>query len=321
MGSEQGPNPEKPKANPMIEVTNLTKRFGGTIAVDDVSFTVQPGRVTGFLGPNGAGKSTTLRAIAGLDSPTAGSTRVNGKRFTEHAAPLHELGVLLDAGNLQPGRSARAHLLALAATHGIGRGRVDEVLELTGIQEVARRRAGQFSLGMRQRLGIAAALLGDPRTLILDEPINGLDPDGVIWVRTLLRQLAQEGRTVFLSSHLMSEMALTADHLILIGRGRLLADAPLAEILAATEDARVVVRTPDSSALASALLARNVTVTMTAADRFEATGMPAEEIAEIAAQIGARLYELSTHTTSLEEAYLALTESSVQYRATALTPA
>ncbi len=300
----------------MIEVTNLTKRFGDNTAVDDVSFTVQPGHVTGFLGPNGAGKTTTLRAIAGLDRPTAGSTRVNGRPLTDYDAPLRELGVLLDAGYLQPGRRAEAHLHAIAATHGLGRKRVQEVLELTGISEVARRRAGTFSLGMRQRLGIAAALLGDPHTLILDEPINGLDPDGVIWVRTLLKQLAAEGRTVFLSSHLMSEMAVTADHLIIIGRGRLIADAPLQEILAATHDARVIVRTPDANRLSALLAAPRVTITSVAADSLEITGMTAPEIANVAAAAGIPLYELTTHATSLEEAYLSLTENSVQYRAT-----
>jgi ABC-2 type transport system ATP-binding protein len=303
----------------MIEATHLTKRFGSTTAVDDVSFTVHPGRVTGFLGPNGAGKTTTLRAIAGLDRPTAGTTLVNGKPLDQHAAPLHELGTLLDAGNLQTGRSARAHLAAIAATHGLPARRVDEVMELAGISEVAKRRAGTFSLGMRQRLGIAAALLGDPRTLILDEPINGLDPDGVIWVRTLLKHLAAEGRTVFLSSHLMSEMALTADHLIVIGRGRLIADAPLADILAATSESRVAVRTPDAAGLTAALLARGVSVTATAADSLQVTGIDAAEIADLAAAIGARLHELTTHATSLEDAYLSLTESSVQYRAAALT--
>jgi ABC-2 type transport system ATP-binding protein len=303
----------------MIEVTNLTKRFGATTAVDDISFTVRPGVVTGFLGPNGAGKTTTLRAIAGLHRPTAGTTRVNGAPLASHAAPLHELGTLLDAGNLQPGRSARAHLAALAATHGLPRSRVDEVMALTGITDVANRRAGTFSLGMRQRLGIAAALLGDPRTVILDEPINGLDPDGVIWVRQLLKQLAGEGRTVFLSSHLMSEMALTADHLVVIGRGRLIADAPLSEILAATSDSRVTVRTPDAPALTAALLARGVTVTATAADQLDVSGLDAPDIADIAASLGARLYELTAHATSLEDAYLSLTESSVQYRATTLT--
>ncbi|MFC0681280.1 ABC transporter ATP-binding protein [Lysobacter korlensis] len=303
----------------MIEVQNLTKRFGDTAAVDDVTFTVRPGVVTGFLGPNGAGKTTTLRAVVGLDRPTSGTTTVNGTRLQQHAAPLRELGVLLDAGNLQPGRSARAHLSAIAATHGIGRRRVDEVLELAGIQEVARRRAGKFSLGMRQRLGIAAALLGDPQTVVLDEPINGLDPDGVIWVRNLLKQLASEGRTVFLSSHLMTEMSLTADHLIVIGRGRLIADAPLADIMAATDQSRVAVRTPHASALTAALLAHGVTVTAVTTDRLEVSGMDAPAIADVAARIGARVHALTTHATSLEDAYLSLTESSVQYRASAPT--
>lgn len=300
----------------MIEVTNLTKRFGDNTAVDDVSFTVQPGHVTGFLGPNGAGKTTTLRAIAGLDRPTSGSTRVNGKPLTDFDAPLRELGVLLDASYLQPGRRADAHLRAIAATHGLGRKRVNEVLELTGISEVSHRRAGNFSLGMRQRLGIAAALLGDPHTLILDEPINGLDPDGVIWVRTLLKQLAAEGRTVFLSSHLMSEMALTADHLVIIGRGRLIADAPLQQILAATHDDRVIVRTPVASQLAALVAGPSVTVTSVAADSLEITGMSAPDVANVAAAAGLPLHELTTHATSLEDAYLSLTEASVQYRAT-----
>lgn len=218
----------------MIEVQHLTKRFGQVTAVDDMSFTVRPGAVTGFLGPNGAGKSTAMRAIAGLVKPDAGTVVVNGKPFAEHRAPLAELGVLLDARQVHGGRSAREHLRALAVTNGIGRGRVDEVLEQVGLAGVAKRRAGGFSLGMSQRLGIAAALLGSPETVILDEPINGLDPDGVIWVRNLLIQLAAEGRTVFLSSHLMSEMEMVADRLIVIGRGRLLADASLTELLAAS---------------------------------------------------------------------------------------
>lgn len=218
----------------MIEVRNLTKRFGPVTAVDNLTFTVQPGLVTGFLGPNGAGKTTTLRAIAGLDRQDMGSTTVNGVPHREHRSPMRELGVLLDARSLHPGRSAFAHLAALAATNGIPRSRVDEVIQMAGLRAVQKRRAGTFSLGMSQRLGIAAALLGDPRTIIMDEPINGLDPDGVLWVRSLLRQLAAEGRTVFLSSHLMSEMAETADHLIVIGRGRLLADESIAKVLAET---------------------------------------------------------------------------------------
>jgi ABC-2 type transport system ATP-binding protein len=218
----------------MIEVRNVTKRFGSVTAVDDLSFTIQPGLVTGFLGPNGAGKTTTLRTIASLDRPDAGSTAVNGRPHREHRSPMRELGVLLDARSFHPGRSAIAHLSALAATNGIPRSRVAEVIELAGLGPVQRRRAGTFSLGMSQRLGIAAALLGDPQTIIMDEPINGLDPEGVVWVRSLLKQLAAEGRTVFLSSHLMSEMAETADHLIVIGRGRLLADASVDGVLTQT---------------------------------------------------------------------------------------
>jgi ABC-2 type transport system ATP-binding protein len=218
----------------MIEVQNLTKRFGATTAVDDLTFTIQPGRVTGFLGPNGSGKSTTLRAIAGLVVPDGGRALVDGRPIRQHPSAMRTLGVLLDAGRIHPGRSARQHLRALAATNGIGDGRVREVIELAGIASAATKRAGGFSLGMTQRLGIAAALLGDPRVLVLDEPINGLDPDGVIWVRSLLKQLAAEGRTVFLSSHLMSEMAVTADHLVVIGQGRLLAEGSLDDILTRT---------------------------------------------------------------------------------------
>ncbi|HXV93755.1 MAG TPA: ATP-binding cassette domain-containing protein, partial [Pseudonocardia sp.] len=216
----------------MIEIRNLTKTYGATTAVDDLSVTVRPGRVTGFLGPNGAGKSTTMRAIVGLVAPTSGDALVNGRRYAEHAAPLGEVGALLDAGAVHPGRSAEAHLRALAATHGIGRRRVGAVLESVGLAEVARTRTGRFSLGMRQRLGIAAALLGDPAVIVLDEPVNGLDPDGIRWIRQLLRGFAAEGRTVFVSSHLMSEMALTADHLVVLGRGRLLADLPMEELIA-----------------------------------------------------------------------------------------
>jgi len=216
----------------MITVEHLTKRYGAKTAVDDLTFTVRPGVVTGFVGPNGAGKSTTMRLIAGLDRPTSGRALVDGRPYAEHLAPLRTVGLLLEAGCAHPGRSARDHLRALAATHGITRGRVEEVIALTGLQDVARKRAGKFSLGMGQRLGIAAALLGDPANLVLDEPVNGLDPEGVLWMRGLLRSLAAEGRTVLLSSHLMSEMALTADHVIVIGRGRLLADAPMGELTA-----------------------------------------------------------------------------------------
>ncbi|MFE5588475.1 ABC transporter ATP-binding protein, partial [Kitasatospora sp. NPDC056531] len=224
----------------MIEAHQLTKRYGEKTAVDGLDFTVRPGTVTGFLGPNGAGKSTTMRMIVGLDAPTSGSVRVNGRRYAEHAAPLQEVGALLEAKSIHPGRSAFNHLMAQAHTHGIPRRRVEEVIELTGLQSVARKRAGAFSLGMGQRLGIAAALLGDPATVMLDEPVNGLDPEGVLWIRNLLTSLAAEGRTVFVSSHLMSEMALTAEHLVVIGQGRLLADTSMADLI--RENSRSFVR-------------------------------------------------------------------------------
>jgi ABC-2 type transport system ATP-binding protein len=299
----------------MIEVEHLTKRFGATTAVDDLSFTVHPGTVTGFLGPNGAGKSTAMRVIAGLARPTSGTTRVNGRPVAEHAAPLAEIGTLLAAGAAHPGRTARSHLLALAATHGLGRARVDEVLRLTGMETVADRRVGSYSMGMGQRLGLAAALLGDPRTIMLDEPINGLDPDGIVWVRRFLRSLAAEGRTVFLSSHLMSEMAQTADHLIVIGRGRLIADAPIEQVLAGVGASRVAVKTPDAQRLAAALAAPDVTVTAVAHDELEVTGLDAAAIAAVARDLGVLLHELATHTASLEEAYLSLTDSAVEYTA------
>ena len=299
----------------MIEVEHLTKRFGATTAVDDLSFTVNPGTVTGFLGPNGAGKSTAMRAVAGLVRPTSGSTRVNGRPIAEHAAPLTEIGTLLGPGATHPGRTARAHLRALAATHGLGRARVDEVLRLTGMEAVADRRVGTYSMGMGQRLGLASAMLGDPQTIMLDEPINGLDPDGIVWVRRFLRSLAAEGRTVFLSSHLMSEMAQTADHLIVIGRGRLIADAPMAQVLAGVGANRVTVKTPDADRLAAALTAPAVTVTSVAADELEVTGLDAATIAEIARDRDVLLHELATRTASLEEAYLSLTDAALEFQA------
>ena len=297
----------------MIEARGLTKRYGSTTAVDDISFTVRPGQVTGFLGPNGAGKSTTMRMIVGLDRPTAGSVTVDGKRYAEHRAPLGEVGTLLEARAVHTGRSAYDHLLALATTHGIGRSRVDEVVEMTGLQSVARRRVGGFSLGMGQRLGIAAALLGDPHTLILDEPVNGLDPEGVLWVRTLLRHLAAEGRTVFLSSHLMSEMALTADHILVIGRGRIIADAPVADILQRAQTSTVRVRTPEADALQRALQAPGTTVTSVEHDLLEVTGSSAPAIGEVAAAAGVVLHELTPLHGSLEDAYMQLTAEEVEY--------
>ena len=299
----------------MIEARNLTKQYGSKRAVDDISFTVRPGIVTGFLGPNGAGKSTTMRLIVGLDRPSAGTVTVNGMPYARLRAPLHEIGVLLDAKAVHTGRTAENHLRALAATHRIGRRRVDEVIALTGLESVARKRVGGFSLGMGQRLGIAAALLGDPGTLILDEPVNGLDPEGVIWVRTLARHLAGEGRTVFLSSHLMSEMAQTADHIIVLGRGRVIADAPVGSILAMAQGTAVKVRTPDAARFAPVLAANGATVTPSDAELLNVSGLAAARIGELAAQERVVLHELSQAAGTLEDAYLALTQDEVEYHA------
>ncbi len=304
----------------MIEVEALTKRYGDKLAVDNLSFSVRPGIVTGFLGPNGAGKSTTMRMILGLDAPTSGTVTVNDRRYVDHPAPLHEVGALLDAGAVHTGRSAKNHLLAMAATTGIGRGRVDEVIDLVGLREVAGKRAGGFSLGMGQRLGIAAALLGDPKTLILDEPVNGLDPDGVLWIRTLLRGLAEEGRTILLSSHLMSEMALTADHLIVVGRGRLIRDMPTAEFIASASSGSVTVRTPDEERLRDLLLADAAAVTITQPGRLEVEGLTSDEIGYRAAAAGLTLLELSPVKASLEEAFMSLTHDAVEYRAPTPSP-
>ncbi len=298
----------------MIVAEGLTKRFGDKNAVSDVSFTVQPGKVTGFLGPNGAGKSTTMRMIVGLDRPTAGQVTVNGHPYRSSRAPLTEVGVLLDAKAVHTGRSASAHLRAIAATHGIGKARVDEVIELAGIGSVSRKRAGKFSLGMGQRLGIAAALLGDPHTLILDEPVNGLDPEGVRWVRQFVRYQASQGRTVLLSSHLMSEMSLTADHVIVLGRGRVLADAPLAELVSAWTATTVRVRTPRPSELVDVLAGTGVSVTAAETGVLDIEGTSAAAIGDAAAAAGIPLHELTPTTGSLEDAYLALTGESVEYR-------
>ncbi|WP_354568440.1 ATP-binding cassette domain-containing protein [Glaciihabitans sp. UYNi722] len=299
----------------MIEAHELRKRYGAKNAVDGVSFTVRPGLVTGFLGPNGAGKSTTMRLIVGLDRPSSGSVTVNGKRYADHRAPLHEVGVLLDAKAVHTGRSAFNHLLAVGATHGIGRKRVNEVIALTGLEPVARKRVGGFSLGMGQRLGIAAALLGDPATLILDEPVNGLDPEGVVWVRNLVKHLAAEGRTVFLSSHLMSEMAQTADQIIVLGRGRVIADAPVGDIVAMSTGTAVRVRTPDAVRFTELLSTPEVTVTSSEHDLLEVNGLPAPRIGELAASNGIVLHELTPAVGSLEEAYMALTQDEVEYHA------
>ncbi|MFM9918525.1 ABC transporter ATP-binding protein [Lacisediminihabitans sp. H27-G8] len=299
----------------MIEATGLTKRYGTKTAVDDVTFSVKPGLVTGFLGPNGAGKSTTMRLVVGLDRPSSGSVTVNGKSYSDLKAPLREVGVLLDAKAVHTGRSAINHLRALAATHSIGRARVDEVIGLTGLDPVARKRVGGFSLGMGQRLGIAAALLGDPATLILDEPVNGLDPEGVIWVRNLARFLASEGRTIFLSSHLMSEMAQTADHIIVLGRGRIIADAPVGEILALATGTAVLVRTPDAERFGALLSAPDISITHREPQLMQVTGLSSAQIGELAAKNGVVLHELSPQAGSLEDAYLALTKDEVEYHA------
>src|SRR5947209_2661704 len=298
----------------MIEARGLTKRYGDKTAVDDLTFQAQPGVVTGFLGPNGAGKSTTMRLILGLDRPTAGTVTVNGRVYSDFSAPLREVGAMLEARAIHTGRSGHHHLLALAQTHGIARSRVDEVIELVGLREVARKRVGAFSLGMGQRLGIAAALLGDPSVLILDEPANGLDPEGILWIRNLLRRLASEGRTVFLSSHLMAEIALTAQQLVVIGRGRLIADHSVAEIVAqASKDAAVVVRTPQPGELAAALRGPGVRIQTGADGALEVHGRSAAQIGELAAANQIVLHELVAHQASLEEAFLRLTGSSVEF--------
>jgi len=297
-----------------IEVRELTKQYGKTVAVDHLSFDVQPGRVTGFLGPNGAGKSTTLRMILGLDDPTSGSALVNGRPFAYHHQPLFEVGALLDPKAFHPGRSAVNHLRCLALANGIGRQRVDDVLDLVGLTSVATKRAGGFSLGMAQRLGIASALLGDPAILILDEPINGLDPDGILWIRTLLRSLAAEGRTVLVSSHLMSEMALTAEHLVVIGRGRLLADDTVEAFVAANGHNSAHVRSPQSKHLAALLTTRGATATISTSGGLTVTGVSTDEIGDLAAANGIVIHELSLQQASLEEAFMELTHDSVEYR-------
>jgi ABC-2 type transport system ATP-binding protein len=297
----------------VIRASSLTKRYGSTVAVDDLSFDVLPGQVTGFLGPNGSGKSTTMRLIMGLDGPDAGTVTVNGRRFRDLPWPLHEVGALLESKAIHPGRSAYNHLWMLAQTNGIRRARVDEVLDLVGLTDVARRRAGKFSLGMTQRLGIAAALLGDPEVLLFDEPVNGLDPEGILWVRTLLRRLAGEGRTVFVSSHLMSEMALTAEHVVVIGRGRLIADEPVAELLAQGSGGLVRVRTPEVERFSGLLVSRGASVEPGADGAFAVRGLSAEAIGDLAADEGVRLHELTPLTASLEEAFMDLTRESVEF--------
>jgi ABC-2 type transport system ATP-binding protein len=314
----------------MIEARDLTKRYGATLAVDHLSFTVEPGRVTGFLGPNGAGKSTTMRLILGLDRPDQGTATIEGKRYQDLAEPLRTAGALLEAKSMHSGRSGYNHLLFLAETQGLPRARVGEVLSLVGLSEVAHKRAGGYSLGMSQRLGIAAALLGDPRVLLLDEPVNGLDPEGVLWIRTLMQRLAGDGKTVFVSSHLMNEMSVTADHLIVIGRGRLIADCGTAEFIARSSEKSVLVRSPDADRLATLITAEGGKATPgdthgngiagaagapAAADALTVTGMEARRIGEIAASASIVLHELTPRLGSLEEAFMELTADSQEFSA------
>lgn len=297
----------------MIEVNGVTKRYKDTVAVDDLSFEVKPGQVTGFLGPNGSGKSTTMRMIMGLDAPDAGSARLNGRTYGNLPVPLREVGALLEAKAIHPGRTAYNHLWYLAQSNDIPRSRIDSVLEMVGLTEVAKKRAGKFSLGMGQRLGIAGALLGDPEVLLFDEPINGLDPEGILWVRNLLKSLASEGRTVFVSSHLMSEMALTADHLVVIGRGHLISTGTVTEFIAESTSQFVRVRSPRSGELARLLMAEYVQVTSEDDGALSVSGMSADRIGELAGASGIYLHELSTQMASLEDAFMELTRDSVEY--------
>jgi ABC-2 type transport system ATP-binding protein len=299
----------------MIEAQGLTKRYADKLAVDDLSFTVRPGRVTGFLGPNGAGKSTTMRMILGLDRPTAGSVTVNGKPFAGLFSPMREVGALLDAKAVHGGRSAYRHLLCLAQSNGIPRKRVDEVIGIVGLEDVAGKRSKGFSLGMSQRLGMAAALLGDPDVLMFDEPVNGLDPEGIRWIRLLMRSLAAEGRTVFVSSHLMSEMEHTADHLIVIGRGRLIADCPMAEFIAGAGAEAAMVKTPDAQRLADVVSAAGGTLERDEVGELTVRGLPAERVADLALAHGIALHYLAPARVSLEEAFMELTADSVEYQA------
>ena len=305
----------------MIEAQGLTKDYGDKRAVDGLTFAVRPGVVTGFLGPNGSGKSTTMRLVLGLDRPTSGDVTVNGKHYRDHAAPLHEVGALLEARSVHTGRSAYNHLLALAHTHGIPRGRVEELIDLVGLRDVARKCAGKFSLGMGQRLGIAAALLGDPSTVMLDEPVNGLDPEGIHWMRSLLKGLAAEGRTVFVSSHLMSEMSLTADYLIVIGRGRKIADTSTAEFLSAASGSVVRVRSPQGAELRALIVGPDVTVEALEPGYLEVQGMTAAQIGDTAAANGLAIHELTPQQASLEEAFMNLTREDLEFKAAQLEPA
>jgi ABC-2 type transport system ATP-binding protein len=301
----------------MIEIRGLTKRYGDKVAVDDLTFGVEPGKVTGFLGPNGAGKTTTMRCILGLDYPDKGAVVIDGHAFRDFAYPMREVGALLEAKAVHGGRSARQHLLCLAQTNSLPRRRVGEVLELVGLTEVAAKRSKGFSLGMSQRLGIAATLLGDPKIVMFDEPVNGLDPEGILWIRNLMKGLAAEGRTVFVSSHLMSEMENTADHLIVIGRGRLIADCTMKDFVARASGAAVRVRTPSADQLIRAVSAKGATAGPGDDGSVEVRGMPAEQVGDLAFTEGIRLHELTTVRASLEEAFMELTADSVEYHADA----
>lgn len=299
----------------MIEIEHFSKHYGKKIAVDDLSTTIKPGKVTGFLGPNGAGKSTTMRSIVGLDSPTSGRITVKGQDYRDLPSPMTEVGVLLDAKSMHPGRTAFKSLLSVAQTHGIPRSRVEEVIDLVGLTHVAKKRSGGFSLGMGQRLGIALALLGDPEVVILDEPVNGLDPEGVKWIRDLLRNLAAEGRTVFLSSHLMSELSQTADHLVIVGKGKLLVDASVDDFIRQSGVGMVQVSSPDVGRLVELIRGDGVDVVAIEPGTVQVDGLDAPSIGAIAAQHGIVLHELTHHQTSLEEAFMDLTRDSVEYQA------
>ena len=305
----------------MIEVDQLSKRFGPVTAVDGLSFAVRPGQVTGFLGPNGAGKSTTMRLILGLDHPNTGTATIGGKRYRDLVEPLRVVGALLEAKAVHTGRSAYNHLLVLAQTQGLPRKRVDEVIDLVGLRDVADKRVGGFSLGMGQRLGLAAALLGDPRVLVLDEPVNGLDPEGIVWVRNLMKYLAGQGRTVLVSSHLMNEMAVTAEHLIVIGRGRLIADCATDEFIARSSQRSVLVKSPDASRLTELITAEGGLVKADNGQALTVGGLPAPRIGELAAREGLVLHELTPQLASLEEAFMELTRDSVEYDARTGQPA
>lgn len=297
----------------MIEVRGLTKRYGDKIAVEDLTFSVQPGVVTGFLGPNGSGKSTTMRVVMGLDRPNAGSATINGRHYHDLDWPLREVGALLEARAIHPGRSARAHLWMLAQTNQIARSRVDEVLDIVGLSDVANQLAGKFSLGMGQRLGIAASLLGDPGVLLYDEPVNGLDAEGIRWVRNLLTGLAREGRTLFVSSHLMSEMAQMADDVVVIGRGRLITEAPMSELLEGNQQSYVRVRTPGIDALTKILEEQGARIARDADGSISVSGMSESTIGDLAFGAGIALHELAPNNASLEEVFMELTEQSVEY--------